>query len=102
MSKQRPGQIGDYWLSQNRHGTWCRTFFDPQTRQTRRIGLGAETFEDAVKSLARWYVLNETLEREQPQDLQLAVALDRYEERHGKNVASSHAVKRSAALAREF
>lgn len=50
--------------------------------------------------MAHWYVLNATLEKEP--DLLLSVALDRYEEHHGKTVASSDAISRSVKIAKAF
>lgn len=44
--------IGDFWLSQNRHGVWCRTWFDPVGRQTRRVSLGTKVWEQAAALLA--------------------------------------------------
>lgn len=93
----KPGQIGDFWLSQNRHGSWCRTWFDAKTRQTRRAALGAEDFDAAVIALARWYVANAELDRESPSDVPLAVALDRYYEGHARQLASSDAAQRAIA-----
>lgn len=41
LKKPRLGQVGNYWLSKNsdRAGaedSWCRTWYDKRTRQTRR------------------------------------------------------------------
>lgn len=55
-----------------------------------------------MKALAKWYVLSETLDRERPEDMLLAVALERYEEQHGKHVASADAVKRAIRIAKAF
>lgn len=92
----RPGQIGEFWLSQNRHGTWCRTWFDHRTRQTRRAALGADDFESAMIALARWYTLNEGLDHEKPADVPLSVVLERYVERHAKVLPSYKEAKRAA------
>jgi integrase len=35
--RQQPGRIGEYWLSKRPNSPfWCRTWFDPAKRQTRR------------------------------------------------------------------
>ena len=55
------GQIGSYWLSKKpgRDGagdTWCRTWYDPRSRQTRRVSLGTTDFQAAGIVLANWVV----------------------------------------------
>jgi integrase len=102
MPRQRAGQIGEYWLSRNRHGTWCRTWFDAQTRQTRRAALGAADFDSAMIALAKWYTLNTGLEKEAPSDVPLAVALDRYYEKHAKALASGAEADRAVRYAKAF
>lgn len=87
--QHRPGQIGDYWLSTNRHGTWCRTWFDPQTRQTRRAALGAADFDSAVIALAEWVVLHQELRKEDPAAVPVPAVLRRYYDRHGKKLPSA-------------
>ncbi len=47
-TKQRPGQIGDYWLSKReRSDLWYRTWYDPKSRNTRRASLGTADFDEA-------------------------------------------------------
>lgn len=103
MSKpKKPGQIGDFWLSQNRHGTWCRTWFDPQSRQTRRVAVGAPDYESAVIALAKWFVLEQELNKESPADLPVAVSLARYFDKHGKDLASADAIERAVRKLKKF
>ena len=68
-SAKRAGEINGYWLSQ-RPGSamwyrilalptpgsamWYRTWFDTETRQTRRVSLGTGDFESAGLALATW------------------------------------------------
>lgn len=102
MSRQtKPGQIGEFWLSQNRHGTWCRTWFDAATRQTRRVAVGAPDFESAVIALAKWYVLEQSIEHESPAEVPLHVELDRYVASR-KGVASLDAIERAVAKIKKF
>jgi hypothetical protein len=58
MAEQQRFQIGDYWLSK-RHGSeqWCRTWFDPRARQTRRTSLGTTDLREAQLKLAEWVTL---------------------------------------------
>ena len=62
--EQRPGQIGQYWLSKKpgRDGAddaWCRTWYESGTRQTCRVSLGTSDFQEAGLLLAAWVVENE-------------------------------------------
>lgn len=67
MRKQpehRSGQIGQYWPSKKpgRDGAddaWCRTWYEPRTRQTRRVSLGTTDFQEASLQLAARVVENE-------------------------------------------
>lgn len=84
MPKQRgrPGQIGDQWLSKNRHGVWSRTWYDDATRQTRRSSLGTLDFDEAVMMLAKWVVRNSKIEQAAAAEMPLYTCLDRYHEHH--------------------
>jgi integrase len=86
---QRAGQIGDHWLSRNRHGIWCRTWFDRSTSQTRRHSFGTRDFDAALLKLAEWVVLNERLDKASPADVPVPVILKRYYERHARHTPSA-------------
>jgi integrase len=95
----RPGQIGDYWLSRRPNSTyWCRTWFDPNTRQTCRASLGIDDFAAAVVALAQWVTLNVGTDRAAPGDVSLGRIFGRYYERHGKYLAGSEAQRVSLAM----
>ena len=85
-------QIGDYWLSK-RPGSeaWHRTWFDRESRQTRRASLGTDDLRQAQVELARWVTLHQAPKRQT--DLPLAQVLLRYYEHHGKHVASADSIK---------
>jgi len=80
----RPGQIGEYWLTQNRHGVWSRTWYDAPCAHTRRASLGTRDFDEAVMLLAKWVVLNEKIDNARASDVPLYTVLDRYHEHHAK------------------
>ena len=89
----RPGQIGDWWLSK-RPGSdhWQRTGFDPVTRQTRRFSLGDEDFRDfqkAVLKLAEWVTDHQRLVRAPIDDVPLQTILKRYWDRHASKIRSA-------------
>lgn len=86
---QHLGQIGSYWLSQRGNSpAWCRTWFDPDTRQTRRASLGTTDFPDAQLRLAEWVTQNQTLQFERPENVALETILVRYYEGHAKHIKS--------------
>lgn len=88
--KGRDYQVGDYWLSKRGNSpAWCRTWFDPNTRQTCRVSLGTTDIEQAKQALTDWFVVNQRRERELPAGVSLAEVVARYWEHHGQHVASS-------------
>jgi integrase len=95
-------QIGDYWLSQNRAGTWCRTFFDAQSRQTRRVALGTSDLASAKQLLAKWYVQFAAIRDADPAEVAISALLDRYAAQRGDALASKDTVRRAVALWGEF
>lgn len=95
-------QLGDFWLSQNRVGTWCRTCFDPDTRQTRRTSLGTTDFERAKRALAEWYIKHADIKDAEPADVPVATVLERYAAQRGNALPSADTVKRAVALWGEF
>jgi len=92
--QNRTGQIGDYWLSQRPNSpVWCRTWFDADTRQTRRASLGTTDLRDAELGLAEWVTKNQLLRDERPEDIPLETALVRYYENQAKDSASKTQVR---------
>lgn len=76
---ERTCQIGDYWLSKRANSpNWCRTWFDPVTRQTRRESLGVTDLREAEQKLARWVIENADRPRQQAEQLTIAEAAMRY------------------------
>ncbi len=83
-STKRAGEINGYWLSQ-RPGSamWYRTWFDAETRQTRRVSLGTDDFESAGLALARWVAANAKPRDADPREVTLAGVFVRYHESLG-------------------
>ena len=89
-------QIGDYWLSQQaRSPSWCRTWFDPQTRQTRRVSLRTTDLDEAKQRLTDWFVLEHTKKEETPSDVTLAELFARYYTQKGSTLRSADSVQRA-------
>jgi integrase len=92
--QERPGQIGDYWLSK-RPGSeqWCRTWYDTRTRQTRRASLGTVDFQQGKLKLWEWFAEFGRLGKQAPTETPLAQVLVRYWEQHAKTLASAEMIK---------
>jgi len=95
-SRQRDFQLGDYWLSK-RSGSpaWHRTWFDPETRQTRRASLGTTDLDEAKQRLTDWFILDQTKPQQEAADVLLAEVFPRFYEQHGKTLVSASDVNRS-------
>ncbi len=97
--KQREGSIGGYWLTCRPNSpVWCRTWFDPATRQTCRASLGTEDLEHAKLKLAEWVVLHAKRERQETRDVLLADVFVRYMHQHGKDTRGSGVQRRNLFL----
>jgi integrase len=95
----RPSQIGDYWLSRRPNSpVWCRTWFDPATRQTCRASLGTIDLAAAGIELARWVTTNVGTNRAAPADITIARVFARYHERHGRHTIGGDAQRVSLAM----
>ena len=66
-SPQRPGSA-----------MWYRTWFDAETRQTRRVSLGTGDFESAGLALATWVAANAKPRDADPREVPLAGVFVRY------------------------
>lgn len=101
--QERPGQIGDYWLSKRRGSDqWCRTWFDAASRQTRRVSLGTADFQEGKLKLWDWFAKHGRIKQQQPQDAPLGLVLTRYWQRHAINLPSSEFAKIALRYWTEF
>lgn len=88
--QERPGQIGDYWLSKRRGSdNWCRTWYDAASRQTKRESLGTTDFQEGKLRLWEWYAKHGRIEQQPPQEAVLGMVLTRYWERHASRLPSA-------------
>ena len=101
--QDRLAQIGDFWLSK-RPGSqqWCRTWYDPDSRQTRRASLGTSDFPAAQIALAEWVVQHAKLGKQEPQAVPLEQVLVRYWHRRGKGLKSRQMTEIALAYWSEF
>ncbi len=98
-SDERAFQLGPYWLSQRPNSPqWCRTWFDTDTRQTRRASLGTDDLEAAKEALAAWFTLNGRRDREEPRSVVLATVCARYQDKQGQHVRSANIQRRNLTI----
>ncbi len=92
--QEHTGQIGDYWLSK-RPGSehWCRTWFDADTRQTRRASLGTGDLQEGKLKLWEWFAKHGRVGQQQPHDAALELVLVRYYQRHAESLPSAETAK---------
>ena len=97
---QRPAQLAGFWLSK-RPGSamWCRTWFDPATRQTRRASLGTDDLAAAEQALAGWIAQNVATRHAEPSDATLGRVFLRYEAEHVRRLPSAGAAAQRRSLA---
>jgi integrase len=97
--QQRTGQLAGYWLSRRPNSAqWCRTWFDAETRQTRRASLGTDDLAAAERALAEWITRNVATDRAEPREITLARVFARYYERHGQHLVGASAQRISLAM----
>jgi hypothetical protein len=95
----RPGQIGEYWLSRRSNSSmWCRTWFDPRTRQTCRASLGTSDLAAAGIALAQWITNNVATNHAAPADISIGRVFARYHERHAQHRIGADAQRVSLAM----
>ncbi len=95
-TENRAYQIGDYWLSkQARSDVWCRTWYDSNSRQTRRSSLREEDFELAKQKLTDWFVLQHSKPTQEIAQATIAEIFARFYEHHGQTLVSARDVKRN-------
>lgn len=94
--QKRDFQLGDFYLSQlGNSPAWCRTWFDADSRQTRRVSLGTTDFEEAKQALTDWFVLNQTKRNASTDEMPLAEVIARYWQHHGQNLPSAERTRLS-------
>lgn len=100
METEKTYRVGDYYLTRNRSGSWCRTWYDVQTKQRRSTSLGTKSFQDAKLKLEEWFV-NKT-SPVLDNDLELSRCLLEYWKQHAKHLTRSDTEKRNAAMWLEY
>ena len=88
--QERTGEIGGYWLSK-RAGSdhWCRTWFDADTRQTRRASVGTSDVQAAKVRLWEWFAKYGRVGKQQAAETTLELVLVRYYQQHATGLKSA-------------
>ena len=88
--QERIGEIGDYWLTK-RPGSaqWCRTWYDANTRQTRRASLGTDDLQAAKVALWEWFAKYGRVGKQQAAETSLELVLVRYYQQHAEALPSA-------------
>ena len=101
--EERLGELNGYWLSKRPNSpAWCRTWFDPRERQTRRASLGTTDFDQAKLALAAWVIGNGRTEKQPPDKVFFETCLVRYYEQQAKHLASGEAARYALLKWSEF
>src|SRR5271155_5305993 len=101
--EERLGEINGYWLSKRPNSpAWCRTWFDPRQRQTRRASLGTDDLDQAKLALAAWVMANGRIEKQRADAVFLETCLVRYYEHQAKHLASAEPTRYGLAKWSEF
>lgn len=97
--RERPPALASYWISKRPNSeSWCRTWFDAETRQTRRSSLGTDDLAAAEQALAEWIARNVATNRADPHALTVARVCVRYQERHGQHFVGAGSQRISLAM----
>lgn len=94
-------QFGEYYLTQNRTGYWCRTWYDSDSKQRRSKSLGTSDFEDAKRLLRDWFLNSRKLSGT-ASDIRLDYVLATYYDEHAKHLASQESALYHTRLWVEF
>lgn len=99
--QDRPGQIGDFWLSKRRGSQqWCRTWYEDG--QTKRSSLATADLEEAKLRLLDWFRQHGRLSAQAPEKTSVVMVLSRYYQRHAQNLPSAEMAGVAVGLWGEF
>lgn len=92
--QERIGEIGSFWLSK-RPGSdqWCRTWYDADSRQTKRASLGTADLQEGKLKLYEWFSKYGRHGQQEAQEVALETVLYRYWQQHGESLASKEMTK---------
>lgn len=93
METNKTYQVGEYYLTQNRSGAWCRTWYDSTSKQRKSVSLRTKDFSVAKAALDDWFILNSRPVLQD--DMELAQCLVRYYEDHAKHLTRHDSEKRN-------
>lgn len=80
---------------------WCRTWYDAETEQMRRVSLGERDFSTAHKALVRWFLENHCERDAKPADVLIETALLTYYNGHAQHLPSAQQARIACDLWRQ-
>lgn len=101
--QERTGEIGGCWISK-RPGSeqWCRTWYDANTRQTRRASLGTDDLQAAKIKLWEWFAKCGRVGKQEAHDTALELVLVRYYQQQATSSASAEMARIALAYWSDF
>ena len=103
MPKHRPGQVAKYWLSKRRRSAmWYRTYFDAESRQTKRASLGTSDFQEAQALLIQWVAAHAERRNERAEDVALEEIFIAYYQNHARHLTSADQARHALAKWTDF
>jgi integrase len=89
MEVKQAYKVGEYYLTKNRAGRWCRSWYDQSAQQTKSSSLGTTSFEAAKQKLDAWFIENHKPVLDD--DLELARCFLEYNQQHASYLKRSKA-----------
>ena len=84
--EKREFKLGDFWISQRPNSpAFCRTWYDNDGRQTRRVSLETTDWEEAKQRLTAWFVAQQSGPEPVSKSYMLSEVLLAYHEARGQH-----------------
>jgi integrase len=101
--REKLAELNGYWLSKRPNSPfWCRTWFDPRERQTRRASLGTADLNEAKLAFAAWVIANGRMQKQRADTVFFETCLVRYYEQHAKQLPSGEPARYAMLKWSEF
>ena len=94
METKQAYRVGIYYLTKNRDGRWCRTWYDNEAQQRKSSSLGTKDFSVAKVKLDEWFITHSTPILDD--NLELSKCLLEYWNQHAKFLERSDTEKRNS------
>jgi integrase len=93
-STEKLGQIGEYWLSKRTgSGQYCRTWYCPESRQTKRASLGTSDLQAAKLALYEWFSRHGIIAEQSPDNTPAELIFAQYYNQYAVKLASEETAR---------